>query len=403
MFRRSRKPKSASPKKGEADANPKRASEGDGAGGARAPDDDASSPPLPEEALLDALAGVLRVLGDHAFDVDDRTALEIREDFEAWARHALVGAPRPGVDASDAPVSSKRDWRSLLHFTTQHRRLESDYVSRSLTDLRQVIWVFIQGVAREVVEDEVTDQSVSQRLGELRRAVDQSDTAALKREALASISMIEQVSGKRRERQDRQLAALARRLDGVREELSRAREQLEIDDLTGCYARGALDEYVERIVNLGTVSGRTATLYMVDVDDFKWVNDTFGHAAGDDVLRALSAAMRARFRRASDFVGRYGGDEFAVVIPNGAVDEIEQMGEALLHDAHNLSVQAGDESVRVTLSVGAARLLPGEESASWRKRADAALYEAKQAGRDRLVVADLSAPAKPAAVAPSED
>ncbi len=364
-----------------------------GAGGAPPAAPPAVAPSVQDEALVDALAAVLRAFGDLAFDLVDQEAAEIREAFEGWARHALVGAPRPGLDRADAPGSGgARDWPGLARFAAEHRRRESDYVARSLADLRQVIWVFIQGVARNVTEDAASDHTISHRLGELRRSIDQNDTAALKREALSSISLIEEVIAKRKERQESQLQALSGRIDDIREELARAREQLEKDDLTGVYARGALEEYVERIVNLGIVSGRTATLYMVDCDDFKWVNDRFGHAAGDDVLRALAGCLGSVFRRASDFVGRFGGDEFAVIIPDGKLEQIHALGDALLQAVRETTVDPEGSAIRVTVSVGAARLVPGENPRRWLERADAALYAAKQGGRDRLVVADVAEP-----------
>ena len=317
----------------------------------------ASAPAHADEMLLDALAGVLRAFGDQAFDLVDRSAEEIRGDFDGWARHALVGAPRPGIDRADAARSGeRRDWKGLTRFAAEHRRHESEYVTGSLRDLRQVIWVFIQGVARSIAEDADSDQRVSQRLAELRRSIDQNDTSTLKREALSSITLIEEVMAHRTEREQRQLETLSSRIDGIRDELARAREQLERDDLTELYGRGAFDAYRDRVADLGVVSGRTATLYMMDCDDFKWVNDRFGHAAGDDVLRALAGCLGSVFRRASDFVGRFGGDEFAVIIPDGKLEQIH------------------------------------ENPRRWLERADAALYAAKQGGRDRLVVADVAEP-----------
>ena len=94
-------------------------------------------------------------------------------------------------------------------------------------------------------------------------------------------------------------------------------------------------------------------------------------------------------------MARFGGDEFAVVVPNGRIDEINDLGESLLHGVRNIAVPRGDDTIRIGVSIGASRLLPGEDVRRWMDRADKALYAAKEAGRDRLVVAEMAVPDAP--------
>ncbi len=338
------------------------------------------------EAALDALAAVLRAWGEVAFDLDDRGAQEVRDHFEAWARHVRVGAPGPDGDPGLPASRGRRDWPGLTRFVTEHRRLEVDSLTRRLADLRQVVWVFVQGLGRALLEDQSADAAVAEHLERLRESAERGDVAALKREALSAVALVERVTADRRERQRAELRALAGRIDEIRKELARAREQLEIDALTEVYSRGALDEYLQRIVDLRRVSGHACVLFVIDVDDFKWVNDRFGHAAGDDVLRAVAARIQQCFRRGSDFVARFGGDEFVVVVPNDSLAEAQQLGACLVHSMRDLEVPNGSQPIRVTLSAGAAKLAPGEDARAWLERADRLLYAAKQAGRDRLVV-----------------
>jgi diguanylate cyclase (GGDEF)-like protein len=134
---------------------------------------------------------------------------------------------------------------------------------------------------------------------------------------------------------------------------------------------------------------------MLDVDHFKKFNDHYGHQAGDACLIRVAHALAAGSRRAGDLVARYGGEEFSIVLPNTGEDEARRIGEALRGAIEALGiVHAGAGAGQVTVSVGIAvqpARLAGDPDALMRL-ADAALYRAKHAGRNRVVVSDPAAP-----------
>jgi diguanylate cyclase (GGDEF)-like protein len=339
------------------------------------------------EAAQDALAGVLRAWGERAFDLEAVDARSIGESFEAWARHVLVNAPPPGC-LLEGPRPDRRDWHSLQSFVRGHRRSEVDYVLRSLADLRQVIWIFVKSLGRAAAEDRREDQRMGRQLHRLREAVESTDTTALKREALSSIGLIESLIARRQARQKSEIEQLAGRLDRLSVELIAVREQLGTDPLTQLYNRAACDEHVSRIVSFRAVVGSPAVAFMIDVDHFKWVNDRYGHAVGDDVLRGVARCLKDVFRRQEDFVARYGGDEFVVVLQEGSLETARGAAERLLFAIRDLEVPREDteEPIRVSVSAGAARLRGDEDGRAWLQRADQALYAAKEAGRDRFVI-----------------
>ena len=126
---------------------------------------------------------------------------------------------------------------------------------------------------------------------------------------------------------------------------------------------------------------------MVDVDKFKAINDTYGHAAGDVVLRAIARSLREHIRE-PDIVGRYGGEEFLVILPNARLQAAILQATRLCRCIRETSVPVEDRELRVTISAGVAEYCTGQED--WQKflsRADAAMYEAKDAGRDRWAAA----------------
>ena len=148
------------------------------------------------------------------------------------------------------------------------------------------------------------------------------------------------------------------------------------DSLTGLPNRRAWDEEVQREIARARRSGQPLTLAMVDLDHFKRFNDAHGHAAGDDMLAEVAASWR-RALRTNDVLARYGGEEFAVLLPACEADEAVRLLDRL-RDA----TPRGE-----TCSVGVATFRLDDTAASLGGRADAALYEAKRSGRDRLAVA----------------
>ena len=140
-------------------------------------------------------------------------------------------------------------------------------------------------------------------------------------------------------------------------------------------------------------AGETLALLLCDVDHFKRVNDTYGHLAGDDVLRGLAAELRQQVR-GSDVVGRFGGEEFVVLLPRADADEACKIAERLRHRASVMGVYADSDAVNVTISIGVAVLgMHGRDQFELLAAADLALYRAKDAGRDQICVYSPDGPA----------
>ncbi|MEW1956269.1 diguanylate cyclase [Kineococcus sp. NPDC059986] len=162
------------------------------------------------------------------------------------------------------------------------------------------------------------------------------------------------------------------------------------DSLTGVATRGHLLRLGEQRVRRAA-PGRAVAVVMVDVDHFKSVNDTYGHAAGDEVLTAVARRLQHETRE-TDVLGRYGGEEFAVVV-TGAPEEghgpldAREVAERLRLGVSRTPVEVRGAQLQVTVSVGVAELREGEQLSDVLARADTALYRAKAAGRDVVVVA----------------
>jgi len=179
----------------------------------------------------------------------------------------------------------------------------------------------------------------------------------------------------------------------VRSELVRTRELALQDELTGLANRRALEQMLRAEVSRALRHGRPLSILMADVDHFKSINDTYGHRAGDDVLRGV-ARLVADTLRSIDRAARYGGEEIFVIMPETSIAEAGQVAERLRAavEGHTFVVDPEDDEppvpLRLTASVGVAGLPENAESLEGLvETADRALYDAKRQGRNRVVVA----------------
>src|SRR5579864_616957 len=155
-----------------------------------------------------------------------------------------------------------------------------------------------------------------------------------------------------------------------------------IDSLTGLLTRRAFVAAAERMVERAA-AGRHFSVLICDLDKFKAVNDTYGHETGDLVLRKVSEELRAIDAPA----GRLGGEEVAL-LTDGHLDDAVDLAERFRESVSSLAIRVGNRTIGVTCSIGAAEWEPGDTIDTLLRRADAALYEAKRTGRNRVIAAD---------------
>ena len=161
----------------------------------------------------------------------------------------------------------------------------------------------------------------------------------------------------------------------------------QVDGLTGCVNRRHFNERIlAEAERVGRYERKLSVLFC-DIDHFKQINDTLGHLAGDEVLRAVGRIFLMQVRDDVDWVARYGGEEFVVVLPETGQAEAMATGERLREILASTPVELAQCPIPVTISIGVAELRAGESVNELLARADTALYAAKAAGRNRVLMA----------------
>jgi diguanylate cyclase (GGDEF)-like protein len=159
------------------------------------------------------------------------------------------------------------------------------------------------------------------------------------------------------------------------------------DSLTGLYNRKHLMETLDKEVSRSQRHSRSFSLLVIDIDHFKKYNDTYGHLAGDEVLSKLASVFKESIR-SSDYAARYGGEEFIIMLPEIGPEQGVEAAERIRHKVAEEIFSGDGESIKVTISVGVACYPKnGEDAESVIRNADAALYEAKELGRNRVILA----------------
>jgi diguanylate cyclase (GGDEF)-like protein len=159
------------------------------------------------------------------------------------------------------------------------------------------------------------------------------------------------------------------------------------DPVTGLFTRFYMQDVVQRLCSLQDRDPNASLgVAMIDIDHFKRINDSYGHHQGDEALRAVANVLSGR-ARGSDLAVRLGGEEFAVFVMGESAPRIGELGERIRAQVAELPVGAVMAEASLTVSVGTALKRRGETLTSFLERADAALYEAKRGGRNRVCMA----------------
>jgi diguanylate cyclase len=303
--------------------------------------------------------------------------------------HWLKGQMDALMEASSPPLSLRRldDVERRLKDVIFKQKDAKEHAIQAQDEMRVMLAAFI---------DRLSDMAKStgsfhEKLEENARQIEQAKTLAeiapvLKEVITATRSMASQSKTSGDELQTMRNRAIQTDAEMVKlhQELDRVSTQARHDPLTGALNRKGLEEAVEREISSVRRKDTPLCMSLLDIDNFKKLNDTLGHATGDGALTHLATVAR-ECMRPQDTLARYGGEEFVILLPDTPLDKGIEAMTRLQRELTKRFFLAGTEKILITFSAGVAQLAPDETGGDAIKRADKAMYLAKRAGKNRVL------------------
>jgi diguanylate cyclase len=335
-------------------------------------DKDKSRPKISEERAT--LLYLIDVYNKHLIDIDSHPIRRVRDSLDGYSKE-LVNAEK--IDDTL--------FRFRQYFSS-YRVAEYTYIRKTFEDFKGIIWNFVEQLSEEAVLEQLEDKEMHSSLQQLKEAVEADSIDTLRLKSREFINRYVDNQSRREERRNKRMKTVKKNLSTVKKQLMEADRSMRVDHLTQAYNRRSFDEQLKQQSQLFQISKVPVSMIIMDIDFFKKINDTYGHDIGDFVLKECVRTLQEIFTRDNDFVARIGGEEFAVILPEHAIEHAIKRAEDVLAKVRKEVFIHGEMELRFTVSMGIAQLAEGESTDQWLKRADMALYESKQSGRNRYTV-----------------
>lgn len=333
---------------------------------------------LPTLQLVDRL---LKFIPEAVLYPDASKGQEFRESVDKLRDQIMNSTDREEIE------DASRSLLALCEGQSKHARGYLTEREKAYNDLIQLLRNALAEIAGE------SDTFHSQVLGSserISRLAEMQDIQQLRQQISREVLSLKSTIEEKKRHDEIRRAALSKELDNLRFRLSRAKEEAALDPLTQVANRRSFDRAIQRwIQTQETNPGEPFVLAMLDVDDFKKINDLHGHLIGDRVLLCV-AQMIGKCVRDSDYLARYGGEEFALLLRGAKLAQAETRLAATLKSIATSTFEYEHRTqqtlVRFTLSCGIAEYIPGDKVEDLIGRADEALYDAKKRGKNQVRV-----------------
>ncbi len=326
------------------------------------------------ETLLKLLLGVLdNIRANHA--------------EHPWLQKQLQAM----VEVAQPPLSIRRlqDAQSRLKDLTRVQLETQEQLAAAQHAMKETLSVFLQRLGETADSSQQYQQRFEHFAHQLEKAQSLAEMTPVLQQAIQSarnLALDSQRTGTDLNAMRQRASEAEAEAERLREELQRMSEQTSHDMLTGALNRKGMTEVLERETSRAERSGSTVCLALLDIDDFKRLNDRLGHLSGDGALQHLVKVAQTALRP-HDSVARWGGEEFVVIMPDLSPDEAVEVVTRVQRALSTELFMSGSERVLVTFSAGVTQLQSGQALEQAINRADQAMYAAKRAGKNRVFAA----------------
>lgn len=321
-------------------------------------------------------------------EMESAGVLPLPPNFELWYQH--VCGSNPELSRNIAALLKKASPISpadleALQAQFLAAQIEADDVAERANAIQQAA----QGIVDQIAGNGEQLRQYGAALTTWSAKLAQDQTLETLAQAVTTLSAETARASERNRELERQLSASTARIARLKDNMQDLKRAATTDMLTGLYNRRAFSARLRRALLDVKTDGSAVSLLMIDVDHFKRVNDTCGHATGDLCLRLIGRVLSENVK-GRDTAARYGGEEFAVLLLRAdlkAATTVANQLRVTLEGQPLTKKRAGDDGVKITVSIGVAQFRSDETAAALLARADAALYQAKDLGRNRVCAA----------------
>ena len=324
---------------------------------------------------------LLYYIKEFSLDLTEIDADRFKECMDTLAGHFL------GDEKPSRLQSILADYKDII---LAYIEREKGYLRDREGEFKNIIAVLTTGLTTLTEENQEFNTSMYERSVNLEKITYLDDIRKMKEELRREVEHLKDNVRDKQRRDTQRLHTLSQEVKTLRIDVEQAQHASLTDGLTGAYNRLAFDRHIQKLVRRHTISPISCALLLLDIDNFKQVNDQYGHPVGDRVLMALVQRCRTLIRQ-DDLLARYGGEEFVVVLHGASLRQGLKKARALCKEVagvrYAIDEQHPHETIAFTVSIGVSALQPGDTAEDVIKRADQALYAAKHQGKNRAVSA----------------
>jgi diguanylate cyclase len=263
--------------------------------------------------------------------------------------------------------------------------LQKKYLLDREIEFKDIIDILSRAMVTLDTENREYNQKILNQSEKIEEITRLDDIKKLKKALIQEIEQIRETVKEKQSRDSTKLEILSKQVNNLSVELERVRTESRTDGMTGIYNRKAFDSHISTLVEKNTVCRAPFSLLMLDIDNFKKINDQYGHPTGDRVILAIINECRQSIR-GEDFFARYGGEEFVIILPGASLKNAKKRAEhickSIASTRYYLDDVAGSPTLTVTISIGVSSFRKADTVTTVTQRADKALYAAKHNGKN---------------------
>ena len=323
------------------------------------------------------------------------TVLEYLRDFSLDIKEIESEAYKNDIDDLSTFFASDKKLRKTKSVFDKHKKRIHRYIERQRVyiqdrekELKDIIDLLAKALATLDSENQVYNQKIYAQSEKIEQITRLDDIKRIKQELTDQIEQMRETVRQKQSHDIGELELLSKKVSVLDTELKKARAESMLDGLTGIGNRRAFDLKIREMVEIASRSGSELSVLMLDIDDFKKINDGFGHQTGDRVLVALARKCHSLIRN-DDIIVRYGGEEFVILLPNASLDnaviKADKICKTIASTRYALDDIEPGNTLSITISIGVSTFSNGDSPMTVMERADGALYQAKKRGKNRVV------------------